>query len=228
MNLLNKDLNQLIQLRKSRFKNWLFGLIYLNCLQFSIRFLIMTTADYFEYSKYIMKGSFFDLSLNLGKFNKIYFVFTMFPIYSIYVNYCIVYKSGDHIWDPLLTTLIRDNWNQFIKDNFNYRPTFSLIEGLRRPTQTLKSWKGVFNKLQNYRLVHFTHRLRLFPYMNRRIRVEILFNLLKFEIYFKFIFQICGEFNKFIFQVSLRNSFDCRFFLHWYNDLFQRQNAKTV
>lgn len=190
MILLNNDLDRLIQLRKSRFKNWIIGLICLNCLQISIRFFLMGTVGNFEISEYIMKGSLFYLFNNFGQFNQINFLFSLFPLYSIFNTYGIVYKSDDLIWEPLMTTLTRDNWNQFLENNFDSRPTFFMI---RKPIQTFKIWKLVINKLQNYQKVHFSHRLSLFPYMNRRIRVKILYNLLMIDIHFNILFVFCSK-----------------------------------
>lgn len=224
MNLLNKDLNLLIQLRKSRFKNWLIGLTYLNCLQIFIKFFLMGTIGYFEFSEYIMKGTIFYLFNNLGQFNQTNFIFSLFPLYSIVCTYIIVYKSDDLVWDPLFTSLIRDNWNQFLENNFDHRPTFFM---LRMPIQTLKIWKLVIKKLQNYRKVHFSHQLRLFPYMDRQIRAKVLYNLLMIEMHLNFLFQLCCKHINVIKIFLIRANYNYSSIIHLCIDLYPKQIIRS-
>ena len=98
---------------------------------------------------------FFYVFFNFGQFNGTYFVFCLFSINCFIILYEIFYKCNFQLWDPLLTTLTRVNWSQFVENNLNFKPTFSLIEGLLNPTRWMRRWKVVLKKLQDYRQVRF-------------------------------------------------------------------------
>ena len=193
MNLLNENLNQLIWLRKSRLKIWLIGSILVDCLYHIIRSLLMSLIEHFEFSHKIMNGCYFHLFFNFGQFNEIYLTFCLFPINCFQFLYEIFYKCNFQLWDPLLTTLTRDNWSQFVKNNLDFKPTFSLIKGMQKPTCWMRRWKVVLTKLQDYRQVRFAHPLPLFPYMNRKIRVKILYNLLILTIFIKLFIKLFSK-----------------------------------
>lgn len=194
MNLLNKDLNKLIRLRQSRWKTLIIWLIYLNFIQFTLRFALMGTRIHNEYFQSFSNGPFFDLFFNVDQFNEVFLALSLFPLYCCHIVNEMVNNSDIRMWHPLMTTLTRDNWNQFVEDNLDFTPTFSLIEWLKHPIGNFQKWKIVFSKLRNYRRVCFVHKLKLFPYLNKKIRVKILFPFLISLLILEFIYYSSCKF----------------------------------
>lgn len=174
MNFLNQDLDRLIRLRKSHYKKWIIRLLSLSCIVLTVRFLLMSIKDHFDYLQNMLNGSFIDLLFNFGQLNQVHVVTAMMPLFCLYNTYNIVDKSDIRFWDPLMTVLTRDNWAEFVKSNFNFKPTFSIIEILMNPGKSLTNWKIVFSKFFDYRQVYFSHSTKLFPYMSVKIRVAVL------------------------------------------------------
>ena len=189
MNLFDNGLTNLIQLRNSRFKIPITGLIYLECLHFTFRFLLISFAKKFDYQNNVFvnsKNSFLNnYYFNFGQYTEIFTIFSLFPLYLIYVAHQIVFKSDIQIWHPVMTTLTRDNWSQFVENNLNFQPTFSLIKLIKQPNIHLMRWKIVFGLLRNHRQVCFKKPLALFPYLNRQIRVQIIYHFLFYLLTFK-------------------------------------------
>lgn len=189
MNLLNKDLSRIILLRQYRHKNWITGFLNLNCIHYAIRFWLISIKDQFEWLEYSLSGSIFDQFFNLGQFNRVYFVVGTLCLIVIFNNTYIVYTSDSRVWDPLVKTLTKNNWQQFVADNLPFEISFSWNKLLRNPILSLKKCLLVFQKLRNYRQVHFLQPLKLFPYMNRKIRVKVLSLLLFYTFLLKLIYQ---------------------------------------
>ena len=185
MYLIIKDLNRLIQWRKSRFKIILVELWNINCIIFVIRFWLMGVKDQFEYLQDKLTGTFFDLFFNLGQFNSLYFVVGFLSLFGLLNTKHIFHKSDIRVWNPLLNVLTNINWSQFVEYNLDFEPTFSLIKFSQNPILTLKRWRIVFSKLRNHRQVHFAYPPKLFPYMNRKIRIKILYTSLIYSAFLK-------------------------------------------
>lgn len=200
MNQFNEEIDSVIRLRRFRYKTLIIALFDLFIYPFVIRFTLAAIDDNPQHFQNRLNDMFFYSFFNLGPYNRaMSVVISVSALHTIYNMHQIVYKSDIRVWNPLLRTLTIENWNQFVEDNLNFKPTSSVTSWLRNPMQTLAEWRIVLHKLQNYRQVKFVHPIQLFPYMNRKIRAQILYSLLIYGNVYNTMLNLsskCGSYHE--------------------------------
>lgn len=193
MNLFNDEAAKLIKYRQDKSK-WLIVIVLnLIFIHYFLRFQLLMFNKFTKYLNHY-QDQFFDHFFNFNKQKQLLFFISAVPLYFMYALYLIVFKSDIIFWDPLIITLITKNWKQFVADNLNFAPTFSLRRFIRKPIVTFSEWNEIFGKLKNFKLVRFKKKLKIFLYLSQKERAKYLLRLLIYFFIFSTMFNASSKF----------------------------------
>lgn len=201
MNFLSNDLINLIKLHKSHARFWILAMIFLFNLQHFFRFsLIFFKAR--NLKSIVLNNFYFEKILNF-QFNELYLFFIALSFYNMVMTYIVIYDLHPHFLNPLMLTLTRNIWLQFVQCNLPFAPKFTFKILLRHPKYLLSRWIMVLKILLNYHQIKLGKPPKLLPFLSKAIRVKILLNMILSTILFNFLFNICSKFCYFVSETLL-------------------------
>lgn len=195
MSIFPVGLSRMLWLRQNFFCRWI---LYLWASLFSIRFFLCSINHHFPIYQHTVHDHIYELLLDFEPYYEVDVFLGQMTMFVVYTTYLTLEGSNILLWEQIVYQLVQQNWAQFVNANLSFEPTFQIPALIRRPRKTFTEWKEIFQKLRNFNSIRFRSSIKHFPYLDKRIRAGVLFNLVCLYFTFKILFRITSKPAQFI------------------------------